>query len=83
MHKISWTGPRLFVIVGQNDNPIYEHPFGGEKKDKDDDKRRGNDSSYMGQFILHAALDLVDESQWKIPNTFLKAVDKHNVRRQC
>jgi hypothetical protein len=72
MHKISWTGPRLFVIVGQNDNPIYEHSFVTQK-----------DSAYMSQFILHAALDLVDESQWKNSNTFIKAVDKYNVRGAC
>jgi hypothetical protein len=32
MHKISWTGPRLFVMVGANDNPIYEHSFVTQKE---------------------------------------------------
>lgn len=63
MHKISWTGPRLFVIVGKNDNPIYEHSFVNSKE-----------SQYMGQFILHASLDLVDEMQWKQQQTFIKTV---------
>lgn len=67
MHKISWTGPRLFVMVGANDNPIYEYSFVTQKE-----------SAYMAQFILHAALDLVDEMQWKTNFTFLKIVDKYN-----
>ena len=67
MYKISWTGPRLFIIVGHDDNPIYECRFVGEKE-----------SSYMSQFILHASLDLVDEIQWKTPTTFLKTIDRYN-----
>jgi hypothetical protein len=38
MHKISWTGPRLFVMVSPTDCPIYEHSFISQK-----------DSAYMAQ----------------------------------
>jgi glycosylphosphatidylinositol transamidase (GPIT) subunit GPI8 len=30
------------------------------------------------QFILHAALDLVDEMQWKTQTTFLRTIDRYN-----
>jgi hypothetical protein len=32
----------------------------------------------LAQFILHAALDLVDEMQWKTQTTFLRTIDRYN-----
>lgn len=39
-----------FVIVGTNDNPVYEA-----------DNIRERDEKYINQFIIHSALDLVDD----------------------
>lgn len=38
----------------------------------------GSEQRYMGQFILHAALDAVDEQQWLQPGANLKVVDRFN-----
>ena len=68
MHKISSTGPRLFCIVSSSDLPIYEHGFVTQKE-----------SAYLSHFILHSALDLVDELMWKSNNAcYLKTVDRYN-----
>jgi len=60
----------VFIIVGKNDKPIYE---------LEQDARRGNagGESQLNQFIIHAALDVVDEMLWKNPAMFLKTVDQY------
>lgn len=42
-----------FVIVGTNDNPIYEV-----------DSMKDRDEKYIHQFVIHSALDLVDDFYW-------------------
>lgn len=58
-----------FVIVGQQDHPIYEVDLTGPKEQQ---------AQYLHQFVLHAALDAVDEAMWATKELFLKTVDRFN-----
>lgn len=58
-----------FVIVGQNDHPIYEVDLSGPKEQQ---------AQYLHQFVLHASLDAVDEQMWTSKEPHLKVVDKFN-----
>jgi hypothetical protein len=47
-----------FVIVAEGDTPVYEAEFlSTQKKD-------GQDTSHLNQLIIHAALDMVDDTVW-------------------
>jgi len=59
-----------FVIVCKNDIPIYEAEVGSAPKKED--------LSYHHQFILHAALDVVQDLAWTTNAMFLKSVDRFN-----
>lgn len=48
------SGNFTFIIVAKKDNPIYELIHNVKKEE----------SSHMNQFILHAALDIVEEQVW-------------------
>ena len=52
------------VIVGPNDNPVYEADFVVQK-----------DPGYFVQFIAHSSLDLIEEVKWKTRDMYLKKVD--------
>ncbi|KAJ2890121.1 Trafficking protein particle complex subunit 2 [Coemansia aciculifera] len=57
-----------FAIVGTNDSPLYETELGVQR----------DESKYLNQFIVHAALDLVDDAQFMSNACYLKTVDKYN-----
>ena len=62
----------MFMIVagGEVDSPIYEAEF--------INTQRREDNSHLNQFIIHAALDMVDDQVWGTQSMFLKNVDKFN-----
>lgn len=63
------TSTLTFVIVGANDQPVYEVDLTGPKEQQ---------TQYLHQFVLHAALDAVDEAMWSTKELHLKAVDRFN-----
>ncbi|XP_057779153.1 uncharacterized protein LOC130997757 isoform X2 [Salvia miltiorrhiza] len=59
-----------FMIVSKNDIPIYEAEVGTVPKKED--------AAHQHQFILHAALDIVQDMAWTTSAMFLKAIDRFN-----
>jgi len=60
--------PCLFLIIGKNDNLIYQAEFLSSQKKET--------ATHLSQFILHSALDVIDDMVWKNSSTYLKVVDK-------
>ncbi|KAJ2762217.1 TRAPP subunit [Coemansia nantahalensis] len=56
-----------FVIVSAGDAPLYEATFGVPRPEH----------KHMHQFVVHAALDLVDDALFLTNACYLKTVDKH------
>lgn len=61
-----------FVIVGHDDHPIFESDL-APKPDG-----REAQGVYLHQFVLHAALDAVNEQLWTTTSMHLGNVDKFN-----
>ncbi|KAK4375453.1 hypothetical protein RND71_006130 [Anisodus tanguticus] len=59
-----------FMIVSRNDIPIYEAEVGTAPKKED--------AAHHHQFILHAALDIVQDLAWTTSAMFLKSIDRFN-----
>ncbi|KAG6781526.1 hypothetical protein POTOM_014436 [Populus tomentosa] len=64
------TTTACFIIVSRNDIPIYEAEVGSATKRED--------AAQMHQFILHAALDIVQDLAWTTSAMYLKAIDRFN-----
>ncbi|GAB9465543.1 hypothetical protein Gpo141_00002949 [Globisporangium polare] len=57
----------LFVLVGSKE-PLYKMEM----------KSRKEESAHVDEFLLHSALDIVDEMMWTTQPMALKVVDKFN-----
>ena len=66
-----------FVIIGTKDNPIYEVEFGNIFKDGQ--STRKEDLKHLNQFVIHSALDIVDEVVWGTQSNYLKIVDRYQM----
>lgn len=68
-----------FVIISPTDTPLFEYTFGTSKAGGTGQAhfRNGESSRYMNQFVVHAALDVVEEVQWLSPNMWLKVIDHY------
>ncbi|EFH65549.1 predicted protein [Arabidopsis lyrata subsp. lyrata] len=68
-----------FIIVGRNDIPIYEAEVGSAAKLTPIlSIWQREDAAQLHQFILHAALDVVQDLAWTTSAMFLKSVDRFN-----
>ncbi|KAI9017109.1 Sedlin [Gaertneriomyces semiglobifer] len=66
-----------FVIVGTTDNPLYEAEWGPQTRIGDGSGKK-DEHKHLNQFIVHAALDVVDDLVWSTNSMYLKVVDKFN-----
>lgn len=57
----------MFVLVGSKE-PLYKMEM----------RSRKEESAHVDEFLLHSALDVVDELMWTTPAMALKVVDKFN-----
>ncbi|KND04910.1 hypothetical protein SpCBS45565_g06757 [Spizellomyces sp. 'palustris'] len=64
-----------FVIIGTRDNPLYEAEWGPQARGEGGKKE---EHKHLNQFIVHAALDVVDDLMWGTNSMYLKVVDKFN-----
>ncbi|KAF2965322.1 hypothetical protein GQX73_g8252 [Xylaria multiplex] len=65
-----------FVIVGTEDNPLFEYEFGTSKAGGDGQARFPEQARHMNQFIVHSSLDIVEEDQWGTGQMYLKCIDR-------
>jgi len=72
------SGYYFFVIVAKKDNPIYETEFVANNPAKISSNLLSKDSPHLSQFIIHSALDVVEELVWTSQNMYLKTIDKFN-----
>ena len=60
----------VFMIIGSDDHPIFEADLlSSQPKDQ---------AQYLHHFVLHAALDAVDDVMWSTKECHLKTVDRFN-----
>ncbi|KAF2207086.1 hypothetical protein CERZMDRAFT_51818 [Cercospora zeae-maydis SCOH1-5] len=64
-----------FTIIGTRDNPLFELDFGTSKVGGDGIARFREEAKHMNQFIVHAAIDMVEEAQWSTRDLYLKKID--------
>ena len=73
-------GLATFMIVSKEDVPQYECDFGrsGAQAAGGAPGGKKEDAAHLHQFVMHAALDFVDERQWETNAMNLKLVDRFN-----
>ena len=59
-----------YAISGKGDTPLYEADLstGGKRED----------TPHLDQFVINAALDLVDEQVWRTNGMYMRRVDSFN-----
>jgi hypothetical protein len=57
----------VFVIIGKGDCALYHAEYPSDIKT--------DDATKLDQFLIHAALDSVDDLVWQSNGLFLKTVD--------
>jgi hypothetical protein len=61
-----------FTIIGTRDNPLFEYEFGTSKPGAGDGTARFRaEAAHMNQFIVHAAIDMVEEAQWTTKDQYV------------
>lgn len=60
-----------FTIIGTRDNPLFELDFGTSKVGGDGIARFREEAKHMNQFIVHAAIDMVEEAQWSTKDLYV------------
>lgn len=60
-----------FAIVSRTNTLLYETQFFNVKKQPE------GDSLFFKQLVANAALDMVEEFQWRTKNMFLRCVDRY------
>lgn len=64
-----------FAIIGPKDTPIYTLEFGTYRQGNDGQSKFPAEMKELNPFVLHSALDIVEDVQWSTPTLYLKAVD--------
>ncbi|KAI8583199.1 hypothetical protein K450DRAFT_224691 [Umbelopsis ramanniana AG] len=68
-----------FAIVGTKDSPLYETELTSSSKAASNfDTTPKDDHRHLNQFIIHSALDVVEEVQWNNQALYLKVIDRFN-----
>eukprot|EP00037_Helgoeca_nana_P025086 m.270264 g.270264 ORF g.270264 m.270264 type:complete len:139 (+) comp26843_c0_seq12:281-697(+) len=62
------------VIVSNTDTPLFEEEFGPIKKTSD----RRDERRYLNEFIVHAAIDMVDAQVWQRSTMYFAVIDRFN-----
>lgn len=64
-----------FAAMGTEDNPLYELEFGTFRLGGDGVLRFTQEMKELNPFVVHAALDVVEDVQWETNTLYLKAID--------
>jgi hypothetical protein len=64
-------------ILSPTDTPLFEHTFGTSKQGGDGIDRFGDEARRLNPFVVHGALDIVEEAQWSSGAMYLKTVDRY------
>lgn len=72
-----------FVVVGKNDAPLYDLDLAaGDSTPGDSTSSLPGDAQqrpqYLYHFILHAALDAMDDAEWTQKSAHLGTIDRFN-----